>query len=84
MKHSLTLAIIAERCPQEAWIHVFTGGSTTNAMTNGGAGILVHFPGEQKATANMAAGKHCDNYRAETEALIQAASIVQASGHDCR
>ena len=32
----------------------------------------------------MAVGKHCSNYRAETEALVQAASIVQASDHDCK
>ena len=46
-KQSPTLAMIAERYPQEAWIHVFTDGSATNAVTNGGAGILVHFPGGQ-------------------------------------
>ena len=32
----------------------------------------------------MAVGKHCFNYRAETETLIQAACIVQASDHDCK
>ena len=48
------------------------------------AGILVHFPGGQKVSVSMAVGKHCSNYRAETEALIQAASIVQASDHDCK
>ena len=37
VKQSLTLAMIAERYPQEAWIHVFTDGSETNAVTNGGA-----------------------------------------------
>ena len=79
VKQSLTLAMIAERYPQEAWIHVFTDGSATNAVTNGGAGILVHFPGGQKVSASVAVGRHCSNYRAETEALIQAASIVQAS-----
>ena len=84
VKQSLTLAIIAERFPQEAWIHVFTDGSATNAVTNGGAGILVHFPEGQKVSASVAVGKHCSNYRAETEALIQAASIVQASDHDCK
>ena len=77
VKQSLTLAMITERYPQEAWIHVFTDGSATNAVTNGGAGILVHFPGGQKVSASMAVGKHCSNYRAETEALIQAASTVQ-------
>ena len=84
MKQSLTLAMIAERYPQKAWIHVFTDGSATKAVTNGGAGILVHFPGGQKVSASMAVGKHCSNYRAETEALIQAASIVKASDHDCK
>ena len=38
-----TLAMTAERYPREAWIHVFTDESATNALTNGGAGILVHF-----------------------------------------
>ena len=77
VKQSLTLAMIA-------WIPVFIDESATNAVTNGGAGILVHFPGGQKDTASTAAGKHCSNYRAETEALMQAASLVQASDHDCK
>ena len=84
VKQSLTLAMTAERYPQEAWIHVFIDGSATDTVTKRGAGILVHFPRGQKASASMAVGKHCSNYRAETEALIQAASIVQASDHDCK
>ena len=32
----------------------------------------------------MAVGKYCSNYRAETEAPIQAASIVKTSDHDCK
>ena len=32
----------------------------------------------------MAVGKNCFNCRTETEALAQAASIVQASDHDCK
>ena len=55
-----------------------------NAVTNEGAGILVHFPGGQKVSASVAVGRRCSNYRAEIEALIQAASIVQASDHDCK
>ena len=84
VKQSLTLAMIAERYPQEAWIHVFSDGSATDSLTNGRAGILVYFPGGQKASASMTVGKHCSNYRAEKEAIIQAASIVQASDHDCK
>ena len=64
VKQSLTLALVAENYPQEAWIHVFTDGSATNAVTNGGAGILVHFPGGQKATSSVAAWRHCSNYSA--------------------
>ena len=72
------------RYPLEAWIHIFTDGSATNVVTNGWAGKLVHFPGGQKSPASTVVGKHCSNYRAETEVLIQAAYIVQASDHDCK
>ena len=51
-------------------------------MTNEGTGILVHFPGGQNVSASVAVGMHCSNYRAETEALIRAASIAHASDHD--
>ena len=76
--------MIAERYPQEAWIHVFTDGSATKAVTNGGVGILVHFPGGQKVSASVAVGRHYSNYCAETEALMRAASIMQSSDHDCK
>ena len=42
------------------------------------------FHQSQKATASMAVAKHCSNYRAETEAPMQAASKVQALDHECR
>ena len=82
VKQSLTLAMAAERYPQEAWVHVLTDGSATKAVTNGGAGMLVHFPGGQRASASVAIGTQYSNYRAETEALVQVASIVQDSDHD--
>ena len=84
VKQPLTLAMIAEGYPQGAWIIVFTDESAASAVTNGGAGILVHLLREQKATASMAVGKHCSSYRAETEALMQTAFMVQASDHDCK
>ena len=40
VKQSLSLAMTAERYPQEAWIRVYTYGSATNAMANGVAGIF--------------------------------------------
>ena len=41
-------------------------------------------PRRTESLSERAAGRHCSNYRAETEAIIQAASIVQASDHDCK
>ena len=83
-KQSLALDLIAQIYPKEARIHVFTDGSATNAVANRWAGIPVHFPGGQKASASMAVEKHCSNCRAETEALKQAVSVVEAANHDCK
>ena len=77
---SLILAKTPGRYPQQAWIHVVTDGSATNAMINGEAGI--HSPGGQRTTASMAVGKRYSNYRTETEAFMEAAFIVQASDHN--
>ena len=79
VKQSPTLAMIAERYPQEAWIHVFTDESATNAVTNGGSGIRVHFPGGRRATASMAVGKHCSSYHAETESRLSSSLTASPS-----
>ena len=84
VRKSLTLAMVAERYPQEAWIHVFSDGSTNNSVANRGSGILI-FSGGQKATVSWPVRKCCcSNYCTATAALMQAASIVQASYHDCK
>ena len=79
VKRALTLAMIAERYPQEAWAHVYTDGSATNAVADGGAGISVVFPDGEITERSVPTGKHCTNYRAEAEALMQAASTVHDS-----
>ena len=79
VKRAHTLAMIDERYPQEAWVHVYTDGSATNAVADGGAGILVKFPDGETTTCSATTGKHCTNYRAEAEALLQAATTVQDS-----
>jgi len=82
VKRVLTLAMIAEKYPKEAWTHVYTDGSATNAVADGGAGITVKFSDGETTDSSCPTGKHCTNYRAETEALMQAASIVQTSDND--
>ena len=44
VKKALTMALVAESFPGESWIHVYTDGSATNAVTDGGAGIYATFP----------------------------------------
>ena len=68
--------MIDEKYPQESWIHVYTDGSATNAVENGGEGILVHFPGGETAEASAATGKHCTNYHAEASTLMHAATMM--------
>ena len=53
VKQALTLTMIAERYPQEVWIHVFTDGSATNAVTNGGVGIPVQLPRRTESLAKL-------------------------------
>nr|KAG5711684.1 hypothetical protein BaRGS_016866 [Batillaria attramentaria] len=42
VKRTLTLAMIAEKYPEEGWIQAYTDGSATDAVSNGGAGTGQH------------------------------------------
>jgi len=75
-KRALTLAMLEERYPQEAWIRVYTDGSATDAIQRGGAGVYIQFPDGQWQAAAVPTGLHCTNYKAEVEALIHAANII--------
>ena len=83
IRRSLALVNIAENYPPETWTHVYTDGSATKAITDGGAGIIIQYPSGATQTASSATGKHCTNYRAETEALKQAAILVKDSLEPC-
>ena len=77
-KKTLTLAMLEERYPQEAWIRVFTDGSATDAVRNGGAGVYIQFPSGETQTEAKPTGLHCTNYRAEVEALTHAANTISS------
>ena len=62
---------------QATWIHVYTDGSATDAVQDGGAGSLIYLPnGHQTLEAASATGKYCTNYDAEVKALEQGAQAV--------
>ncbi|XP_070182474.1 uncharacterized protein [Littorina saxatilis] len=82
-KKALTLAMIADHYPEEAWIHAYTDGSATEAVRDGGAGVLVRYPEGEAQTASIPTGLHCTNYSAEVQAVKTAATIVDGSDHEC-
>lgn len=73
---TLTLASIDERYPDETWIRVYTDGSATNAVKNGGAGIYIQYPNGERTEEALPTGLYCTNYKAEVDALIKAADTI--------
>ena len=76
-KRALTLEMLDERYPQSAWIRAYTDGSATEAVRRGGAGIYIQHPNGHRQAEAIPTGLYCSNYKAETEALKQAARIIQ-------
>ena len=83
-KRNLTLAMIDDIYPREAWIHVYTDGSATNAVMNGGAGVLICTPEGERQELGAPTGKHCSNYSAEVQALMTATERVAETTSECR
>ena len=84
VRRNLTLEVIDHKYPQEAWIHVYTDGSAVSAVNNGGAGISIRYPEGNTETSNLPTGRHCTNYRAESEALQHAAHMISTSPDPCQ
>ena len=73
---TLTLATLEERYPAESWIRVYTDGSATNAVKSGVAGVHIQYPSGERAEEALPTGLHCTNYKAEVDALTQAAHTM--------
>lgn len=74
-RKALTLEYIHEQYPGESWTHVYTDGSATDATQDGGAGAIIHYTDGTEEIA-IPTGKHCTNFRAEKEALCEAARTI--------
>jgi len=68
--------MIQNRFPQEAWTHVYTDGSASDAVRNGGAGVYIQYQNGNSKSIAEPTGNHCTNYKAEVEALIIAAKEI--------
>ena len=53
-----------------------TDGSADQAVKNGGAGVLIHFPNGESLSKFTATGRRCTNFRAEACALKEAATFL--------
>lgn len=76
VKRTMTAAMLEEQYPREAWLHVYTDGSATDAISCGGAGVYTQYPSGEWQTEAAPTGKYCTNYKAEIEALILAANTI--------
>jgi len=72
-----TLEHLNDQYPRSQWIHVFTDGSSQDAITKGGAGIQILMPDAQKTELSIATGKLSTNYRAELHAILEATKTLQ-------
>jgi ribonuclease HI len=82
-KRALTLAMIADEYPPESWTHIYTDGSATAAVKDGGAGIYIQHTSGRIDTVSVATGKHCTNYKAEYEAMVTALGMIEETLEDC-
>ena len=76
VKKQEALSYIDELYPHDAWIHVYTDGSATNATRDGGAGSIIYLQCGQQIENSAATGKHCTKYGAEVKALEQGAKAI--------
>jgi hypothetical protein len=44
VQKALTLEMIDQKYPQDTWTHVYTDGSSQDAVRNGGSGVFIKFP----------------------------------------
>ncbi|KAK7097114.1 hypothetical protein V1264_004138 [Littorina saxatilis] len=72
--------MIQDRYPHCTWTHVYTDGSSENAVRNGGSGVYIRRPNGTTTSLSVPAGDLSSNYRAELHALITAAE--HAAGED--
>ena len=81
-----TLHRSAQRClvqdllqnsyPTDEWVRAYTDGSAKDATKEGGAGIYIEWPDGTTHSSSIPTGLHSSNYKAEAEALQEAASIL--------
>ena len=71
--------MIDEKYNPREWTHVFTDGSSEEAVKNGGAGIFIKTTDGRLIPRALPTGKISSNHRAESTALLHAAKTLATS-----
>ena len=73
---TLILEMIDNQYNCSEWTHVFTDGSSEEAIRNGGAGVHIIFRNGGEISQAAPTGRVSTNFRAEATAILQAADIL--------
>ena len=71
------LQLVMSDYAADTWIRAYTDGSAKEATTDGGGGIYIEWPNGLSQRMSIPTGKYSSNYRAESEALIEAATALR-------
>ena len=75
----VTQDMLKEKYPPDYWIRAFTDGSASEAIRDGGGGIYIEWPDNTSSSISIPTGKYSTNYKAEAEALQEAARVLANS-----
>ena len=62
--------------PSDEWTRVYTDGSAKEASNDGGGGVYIEWPGGKTYGTSIPTGQYSSNYKAEADALEEAATIL--------
>ena len=65
--------------PKQEWVGLYTDGSATDAIKNGGGGVFTEWLDGSTTSDVFPTGATCSNYRAEVEALIVALNVIKST-----
>ncbi|GFS19474.1 ribonuclease H [Elysia marginata] len=68
--------MLDKKYPSNYWIRAFTDGSASEAVRDGGGGICIEWPDNSSSKISIPTGKYSTNYKAEAEALQEAAKVL--------
>ena len=75
---TLTLDYLDRNFPSNQWNRVYTDGSATEAVRDGGGGIYIEWIDGTTECFSIPTGSQSSNYKAETSALESAATILMS------